>query len=109
MTNKPDYPHARIEYGEHLEVAPGVFWLRMPLPFSLDHINLWLLEDEGAWTLIDTGFNTKQTCLYWNDYFSDVNVPSSCHSMKFADDLSLAKCYPVHLGNAVILDDAAGT
>lgn len=72
MTNKPDYPHARIEYGEHLEVAPGVFWLRMPLPFSLDHINLWLLEDEGAWTLIDTGFNTKQTCLYWNDYFSDL-------------------------------------
>ena len=28
-----------------LEVAPGVRWLRMALPFALDHINLWLLRD----------------------------------------------------------------
>ena len=27
--------------GEVREVAPGVLWLRMPLPFSLNHINLW--------------------------------------------------------------------
>ena len=26
--------------GQALEVAPGVLWLRMPLPFALDHINL---------------------------------------------------------------------
>lgn len=31
--------------GTTLEVAPGVHWLRMPLPFQLEHINLWLLED----------------------------------------------------------------
>ena len=30
--------------GELTEVVPGVFWLRMPLPFQLDHINLWLLS-----------------------------------------------------------------
>jgi glyoxylase-like metal-dependent hydrolase (beta-lactamase superfamily II) len=36
-------------------IAPGVRWLRMPLPFALDHINLWLLEDEGGWTIVDTG------------------------------------------------------
>ena len=23
-----------------IEVAPGVFWLRMPLPFARNHINL---------------------------------------------------------------------
>ena len=38
------------------EVAPGVFWLRMPLPFQLDHINLWLLRDGAGWTIVDTGF-----------------------------------------------------
>ena len=32
--------------GTVLEVAPGLRWLRMPLPFALDHINLWLLDDE---------------------------------------------------------------
>ena len=33
-------------HGETLEVAPGVRWMRMALPFALDHINLWLLRDE---------------------------------------------------------------
>src|SRR6267378_7748017 len=38
------YPHAAPPApGETLQVAPGVHWLRMPLPFALDHINLWLL------------------------------------------------------------------
>ena len=31
--------------GEAMEVAPGVRWIRMRLPFALDHINLWLLRD----------------------------------------------------------------
>ena len=31
--------------GEAVAVAPGVLWVRMPLPFALDHINLWLLDD----------------------------------------------------------------
>ena len=37
------------------EVAPGVHWLRMPLPFQLNHINLWLLEDGDGWAIVDTG------------------------------------------------------
>ena len=32
--------------GQVLEVAPGVLWLRMPLPFALNHINLWAVADE---------------------------------------------------------------
>ena len=31
--------------GSALTVAPGVKWVRMGLPFALDHINLWLLRD----------------------------------------------------------------
>jgi glyoxylase-like metal-dependent hydrolase (beta-lactamase superfamily II) len=50
-----------------IEVAPGVHWLRMPLPFALDHINLWLLEDDGAWTLVDCGLNDKTTIGLWQD------------------------------------------
>jgi glyoxylase-like metal-dependent hydrolase (beta-lactamase superfamily II) len=45
--------------GTTLVVTEGVHWLRMPLPFALDHINLWLLEDttDGSegYTAIDTG------------------------------------------------------
>src|SRR4029077_20223535 len=43
-----EYPQATPPAGgETLEIAPGVHWARMPLPFALDHINLWLLEDES--------------------------------------------------------------
>ena len=38
--------------GSVTQVAPGVLWLRMPLPFQLDHINLWLLRDDEGWTIV---------------------------------------------------------
>ena len=37
------------------EVAPGVYWLQMPLPMSLNHINLYLLEDDDGYVIVDTG------------------------------------------------------
>ena len=52
------------------EVAPGIFWLRMPLPFALDHINLWLLDDGDSWTIVDSGFNTKETRALWERIFA---------------------------------------
>ena len=39
--------------GEVIEIAPRILWLRMPLPFALDHINLWLLVDDDGTTLVD--------------------------------------------------------
>jgi glyoxylase-like metal-dependent hydrolase (beta-lactamase superfamily II) len=54
--------------GEALEVAPGVLWLRMRLPMAgLNHINLWALEDEDGWTLIDTGMQTADTAADWHN------------------------------------------
>jgi glyoxylase-like metal-dependent hydrolase (beta-lactamase superfamily II) len=47
-------------------VAPGVFWLRMPLPFALDHINLWVLRDGPGWTLVDSGLNSQTTRGLWD-------------------------------------------
>jgi glyoxylase-like metal-dependent hydrolase (beta-lactamase superfamily II) len=46
-------------------IAPGVHWLRMALPFALDHINLWLLEDEDGWTAVDTGLGDAPTRALW--------------------------------------------
>jgi glyoxylase-like metal-dependent hydrolase (beta-lactamase superfamily II) len=50
--------------------APGVFWLRMPLPFQLNHINLWLLEDGPGWTIIDTGIANDGTRQLWEQIFA---------------------------------------
>jgi glyoxylase-like metal-dependent hydrolase (beta-lactamase superfamily II) len=55
--------------GTVVDVAQGMKWLRMPLPFALDHINLWLLEDEvegrHGWSLIDCGAATDATRVAW--------------------------------------------
>ena len=53
------------------EVAPGVRWLRMPLPFVLDHINLWLIEDAAGWTVIDTGIDMASTRAIWETVFAE--------------------------------------
>lgn len=55
--------------GQLMPVAPGVYWVRMPLPFALDHINLWLLEDGEGWTLIDTGLGVEATRDHWRAVF----------------------------------------
>jgi glyoxylase-like metal-dependent hydrolase (beta-lactamase superfamily II) len=62
------------ENGATIEVAPGVYWLRMRLPFALDHINLWLLRDEfeGAqgWTIVDCGISNEETRASWEQIFA---------------------------------------
>lgn len=55
--------------GNLMQVAPGVHWLRMPLPFSLDHINLWLLDDGDEVVLVDTGLNTPDLKALWSQLF----------------------------------------
>lgn len=56
--------------GSLTEVAPGVQWLRMPLPYALNHINLWVLDDGEGWTLIDTGLDTTETRDLWTEIFA---------------------------------------
>ena len=60
--------------GTTIDVAPGVRWLRMGLPFALDHINLWLLRDrqEGVegWTIVDCGIANDATRAAWEQVFA---------------------------------------
>lgn len=61
------------EPGSTLELAPGVRWIRMPLPFALDHINLWLLRDiiDGVdgWTIVDCGICRDEVKVLWDKIF----------------------------------------
>tara|TARA_Y100000385_G_scaffold181915_1_gene187883 strand:+ start:3242 stop:4279 length:1038 start_codon:yes stop_codon:yes gene_type:complete len=70
-SNGLSYPFDnRPNPGELIEVGPGIFWIRMPLPISLNHINLWMLEEQEGWTLVDTGMATEDTKALWEEIFS---------------------------------------
>jgi glyoxylase-like metal-dependent hydrolase (beta-lactamase superfamily II) len=57
---------AKPETGQVLEIADGIRWLRLPLPFLLNHINVWLLREGDGWALVDTGLFTNTTREVWH-------------------------------------------
>lgn len=70
MSFKPEYVFdGEPAAGDVREVAPGVFWLRMPLPFKLDHVNLWLLQDGDGWAIVDTGIDRDDVRAAWEQVF----------------------------------------
>ncbi|MGH8849879.1 MAG: MBL fold metallo-hydrolase [Casimicrobiaceae bacterium] len=83
--------------GTTREVAPGIHWLRMPLPFALDHINLWLLADGNAWTQVDCGYGDDATRALWQAHFARTLAGRALGRV-------IATHYhPDHLGNAAWL------
>ena len=60
------YLHESYPKGvETIEVAPGILWVRVPLPFRLNHVNCWLIRETDGWTIIDTGTANKEAKVIW--------------------------------------------
>lgn len=71
-----NYPCGDVlpETGSTVTVAPGIKWIRMGLPFALDHINLWLIRDtqdevEG-WTVVDCCVDIPEARAQWQEIFN---------------------------------------
>ncbi|MDX6748992.1 MBL fold metallo-hydrolase [Geminicoccaceae bacterium 1502E] len=60
------YAAAPPEQDHPVELVEGIWWLRTRLPFALDHINIWLLDDGDSWTVIDTGYGDEATRALWD-------------------------------------------
>ncbi len=61
------FPHAQPPApGEVTEVAPGVLWFRLKLPFALNHVNIYLIEDDDGWMVLDTGLATEDGRNGWD-------------------------------------------
>ena len=54
------------EPGKVIEVAPGILWARMPLPFRLNHVNVYLIDDGDGWAVLDTGIGDETTRAAWD-------------------------------------------
>ena len=74
------------EAGEAVDIAPGVKWVRLPLPFLLGHINVWLLRDGDGWAIVDTGIFTATTREVWKNVFKT-----------YLDDAPITRVLVTHL------------
>ncbi|MBD5801258.1 Hydroxyacylglutathione hydrolase [Azoarcus sp. Aa7] len=86
--------------GEVKQVAPGVGWVRMPLPFVLNHINLWTLDDGDALAVVDTGFGIDPVRDNWNAILDRDRRPLS--------RIVVTHSHPDHLGLASWLAERDG-
>ena len=60
------FPHAAPPpAGTVMEVAPGILWTRIALPFRLDHVNIYLIDDGDGWAVLDTGISNRATRETW--------------------------------------------
>src|SRR5512145_3242894 len=51
--------------GEAIKIAPGILWARIPLPFRLNHVNVYLIDDGDGWAVVDTGIGNDATRAVW--------------------------------------------
>ena len=81
LENQLHYPLGDTlpDEGRCIEVAPGILWIRMALPFALNHINLWLLRDaletdngrvEG-WSVVDCCISRPESKAQWESIFAN--------------------------------------
>jgi glyoxylase-like metal-dependent hydrolase (beta-lactamase superfamily II) len=56
--------------GGMIDIAPGIKWLRMPLPIALDHINLYLVDASDGWLIVDTGMQLDVIKAHWEALFA---------------------------------------
>lgn len=98
---RPDYAvDAPPEPGTVIEIADGVLWVRMPLPFALDHINLWLLADGDGWAHVDTGIDREETRDLWETLYESGRLPG-----RHAERLICTHFHPDHFGLAGWFDE----
>ena len=95
--------------GAPCEVAADIFWARLPLPFQLDHVNLYLLRDADGWTAIDTGIKGSKSRAGWAEMFTFIG--GSAHlkrliiSHHHIDHIGLASWLQAETGCEVVMSE----
>ncbi len=88
--------------GEALDLTDGIVWMRLPLPYMLDHVNVFLLRDRDGYLAVDTGVDDAPTRAAWQRLFARIGGP---HAVR---RLLLTHHHTDHSGAAGWLQDATG-
>ena len=80
------------KYGVLHQINEQIHWIRMPLPMSLNHVNLWTVGDKDSLTLIDTGMHLEDTKNLWKNLIKKENL--------FFKHIIATHMHPDHVGLA---------
>ena len=85
------------------EVAAGIYQVRLPLPFALNHVNCYLLRDAGGWTILDTGLNRPEIHAGWQAAFAALGIAPAQVTR-----IVVTHMHPDHIGLAGRLQQETG-
>ncbi len=78
-----------------VRVSERIEWVRLPLPFALKFINVWLIDDGDGWTIVDTGLAQSETRDIWKALLGTRVTPD-----KPLKRVIITHMHPDHVGAA---------
>lgn len=91
-----------LPLSEPYEIAPGVWGLSIPMRYSPPHINVYLLEDDDGFVLVDTGHRGELSRTVWQTFFASVL------GQKPIKKIFLTHGHPDHSGESQWLHEQSG-
>jgi glyoxylase-like metal-dependent hydrolase (beta-lactamase superfamily II) len=91
--------------GEAAEVAEGVYQLKVPVPFPLVFVSVYLVEGDDDWTIIDTGYDYPEGREVWESGARQVGLDLD----RDVGRIVVTHFHPDHLGLARWLQERSGT
>ena len=85
-----------------VKLSPDLYWGRLPLPFRLNHINLFLIDTNDGWVIIDAGIYSEQTKKYWQ------SILNGLMSAKPINKIIITHHHVDHIGFAAELANITG-
>lgn len=82
------------------QLEEDIYQLRLPLPFALDHVNVYLLRGDAGWTIVDTGLNISAARQLWTETFEHLSI-----GVGDVEKIVITHMHPDHFGLAGWLQD----
>ena len=81
----------------------GIFSVRLPLPFKLDHVNCYAVKGRDGWSIVDAGLNYGPTRKAWSEFMGN-------HGFNVGDitGIYITHYHPDHYGAAGWLQKLSG-
>ena len=77
------------------KIIDDLYWARLPLPFRLDHVNIFAINSVEGLVIVDTGLNNFETMTCWNsiikNFEKEIKVSKLLISHHHPDHIGLSK------------------